>query len=262
MKIHKNIAAAFQFLTILPLPVKTDRCHLEKAMVWFPLVGAVIGVITGFAYQGLHAVFPASISSTLTILIYIILTRALHLDGFMDTIDGFFSCQDRESILKIMKVPTVGSFAVLGVGVWFLVLFSSIPMLGPKDHIIIHTYLRTAILLMPLLFTYPRESGTGKFFVDHVKDKTALLAIILTLMITAALYFIDIPGSQWTVSKRLQILVYGAFLLVSFFVSWLIGLWSKKKIGGITGDIVGFTIETTHLFLVLLIVLTYKISHG
>jgi adenosylcobinamide-GDP ribazoletransferase len=254
MRMLTCISAAFQFLTILPLPVKTERRHLEKSMVWFPMVGAVIGIITGFAFQGLHALFPASISSALTIFIYIILTRALHLDGFMDTIDGFFSFQDRESILRIMKTPTVGSFAVLGVGVWFLVLFSSIPMLGPKDLIIIHTYLRTAILLMPLLFSYPRGSGTGKFLVDHVKDKTALLAIILTLMITAALYFIDIPGSQWTVNKRLQILLYGAFLLVSFFVAWLIGLWSKKKIGGITGDIMGFTIETTHLLLVLLIV--------
>jgi cobalamin 5'-phosphate synthase/cobalamin synthase len=221
-------------------------------MVWFPLVGAVTGGITGFAYLGLNRVFPESISSALTILVYIILTRALHLDGFMDTIDGFFSYRDRESILKIMKEPAVGSFAVLGAGVWFLVLFSAVPMLGPKDHIVIQTYLRTAILLMPLLFTYPRESGTGKFFVDHVKTKTVLPAVILALMITAALYFIDMPGNRWTGSTRLQVLVYAVFLPVSFFVSWLIGLWSKKKIGGITGDILGFTIEITHIILVLL----------
>ncbi|MGD2092412.1 MAG: adenosylcobinamide-GDP ribazoletransferase [Candidatus Aminicenantes bacterium] len=248
----KNIAAAFQFLTILPVPVKTTQRNLEKSILWFPLVGAIIGLITGYGYWLLNYVFTENISSVLTILIYIFLTRALHLDGFMDTIDGFFSHKnkrDKEFILKIMKDPTVGSFAVLGVIIWFLLLFSVIPHLEPKDHVMIHTYTRMAILVMPLLFSYPRESGTGKFFADHVNGKTFCAAITITLVIMAVTHFIN-GADSLTVA-----LVRGALLLVALLISGLIGTWSKKKINGITGDILGFTIETIHLILVLLIIL-------
>ena len=248
----KNIAAAFQFLTILPVPVKTTQKNLEKSMLWFPLAGAVIGLITGYGYWLMNHVFTGNISSVLTIFIYIVLTRALHLDGFMDTIDGFFSHKnkrDKDSILKIMKDPTVGSFAVLGVIVWSLLLFGIIPYLEPGDHIMIHTYTRMAILLMPLLFSYPRESGTGKFFADHVNGKTFGAAITITLVITAVTCFIDKTNTVTVV------LVRGALLFAAFLISGLIGMWSKKKINGITGDILGFTIETSHLILALLIVL-------
>jgi adenosylcobinamide-GDP ribazoletransferase len=248
----KNIAAAFQFLTILPVPVKTTQKNLEKSILWFPLVGAVIGLITGYGYWLLSYVFTVNISSVLTILIYIVLTRGLHLDGFMDTIDGFFSHKnkrDKDLILKIMKDPAVGSFAVLGVIIWSLLLFSIIPHLEPEDHVMIHTYTRLAILLMPLLFSYPRESGTGKFFADHVNGKTFSAAIAVTLVIIAVTYFIKETDGM------IVVLVRGALLLAALLISGLIGIWSKKKINGITGDILGFTIETIHLILALFIIL-------
>jgi cobalamin 5'-phosphate synthase/cobalamin synthase len=248
----KNIAAAFQFLTILPVPVKTTQKNLEKSILWFPLVGAVIGLVTGYGYRLLNYIFTGNISSVLTILIYIVLTRALHLDGFMDTIDGFFSHKnkrDKDFILKIMKDPMVGSFAVLGVIIWSLLLFSIIPHLEPVDHVMVHTYTRMAILLMPLLFSYPRENGTGKFFADHVNGKTFSAAITITLVIMAVTYFIRGIGSGTFA------LIRGALLLAALLISLVIGIWSKKKINGITGDIFGFTIETTHLILALLIVL-------
>ncbi len=248
----KNIAAAFQFLTILPVPVKTTPKNLEKSILWFPLVGAIIGLITGYGYWLLNYVFTGNISSVLTILIYIVLTRALHLDGFMDTIDGFFSHKnkrDKDLILKIMKDPTVGSFGVLGVIIWSLLLFSVIPHLEPKDHVMIHTYTRLAILVMPLLFSYSRESGTGKFFADHVNRKVFSAAIAVTLVIIALTYFMN--GTDSVIVALVRV----ALLLAALLISGLIGIWSKKKINGITGDILGFTIETIHLILALLIIL-------
>jgi adenosylcobinamide-GDP ribazoletransferase len=170
----------------------------------------------------------------------------------MDTIDGFFSHKnkrDKDVILKIMKDPTVGGFAVLGVIIWSLLLFSIIPFLEPKDHVMIHTYSRLAILLMPLLFFYPRESGTGKFFADYVNGKTFSAAIAVTLLIIALTCFINGTDSV-TVA-----LIRGALLLAALLISGLIGVWSKKKINGITGDILGFTIETIHLILTLSIML-------
>jgi cobalamin synthase len=113
----------------------------------------------------------------------------------------------------------------------------------------IHTYTRMAILLMPLLFSYPRKSGTGKFFADHVNGKTFSAALTITLVITAVTCFINKTNTVTVVLFR------GALLLAALLISVPIGLRSKKKINGITGDILGFTIETTHLILALLIVL-------
>ena len=148
-----------------------------------------------------------------------------------------------------MKDPTVGAFAVLGVVTWFLLLFCIIPYLEPIDHVMIHTYTRLAILSMPLFFSYPRESGTGKFFADHVKGKTFGAAIAVTLVIMAAAYFIDRTDSVTI------FLIRGALLLAALMAAGLTGTWSKRKIDGITGDVLGFTIKTIHLILGLSIVL-------
>ncbi|MCP5045633.1 MAG: adenosylcobinamide-GDP ribazoletransferase [bacterium] len=252
----KNIVSAFQFLTIFPLPVKTDARNLARSLAWFPLAGAVIGGCTGFAYWLLHhrLTFPGNSAAALTILIYIIVTRGLHLDGFMDTIDGFFSRKERTLVLKIMKEPTVGSFAVLGIGVWFLLLFSSIPMLHPMDVVFLHTVTRFQVLLPPLFFSYPRESGTGKFFVEQVTKTTALAAFTLVLGITAAIYWLD-PA----VRGRLPL--YGGCLALAVVITLVCAAWSKKKIGGITGDILGFTIESTHMLMVLLIPIASNAVH-
>jgi cobalamin 5'-phosphate synthase/cobalamin synthase len=249
----KNVAAAFQFLTVLPLPVKTEARNLERSIPWFPLVGAVIGLATGFGYQLLHRLFAGfePVAVILTIFIYIILTRALHLDGFMDTSDAFFSRKERSATLKIMKEPTVGSFAVLAGGIWFLVLFSTLSRLTPADHVMLHSITRFQVLLPGLFFSYPRESGTGKFFVEHVTAKKAAGAVLVLIIIRASVYLLDIPG-------RLRFPVYAGALVLSIMITAAVGLWAKKKIGGITGDVLGFTIEANYLCIVLFFLIAYK----
>jgi adenosylcobinamide-GDP ribazoletransferase len=265
MRIIRNITAAFQFLTILPVPVKTELSNLRQSMVFFPLVGVVVGLITGFGYRIMESVFHESIASVLTILVYIILTRALHLDGFMDTIDGFFSHKDRDAVLRILKDPGSGSFAVLGIGIWFLVMFSSLPMLKPTDYIFIHTFTRLSTLLMPLVSGYPRESGTGKFFVENVKGRIFLGALAITAAMAAVLYLTDSPlspGNMADPKKAAVFMLYGGMLVLSLVVAAFISLWSKRKIGGITGDILGFNTETGHLVLVLAIPVASKLFLG
>ncbi len=217
-------------------------------MTWFPLVGAVLGLGTGFGYQLLKRWFNEPVSAALTIFIYIILTRGLHMDGFMDTVDGFFSRKERDKILEIMKEPAVGSFAVLAAGVWFLLLFSAIPMLTLADHVMLHSFTRFGVLLPALFLSYPRESGTGKFFVEHVTLSTVFSAVVILLVTGAAVYAIDIPS-------RVRLPVYGGCLVLSLVIAAVSGLWAKKKIGGITGDVLGFIIETAFPVMVLFILL-------
>jgi adenosylcobinamide-GDP ribazoletransferase len=247
----RSMASAFQFLTVLPLPIDTEARHLESSMTWFPLVGAVIGLFTGFGYQLFNQFLPGTISAVAVLLIYIIVTRGLHLDGYMDTIDGFFSGRDRDRILTIMKEPTVGSFAVLGSGIWFLLLFSIIPSLSVSDHVMLHTLTRFQVLLPALFFSYPRESGTGKFFVQHIDTKKTAVAFLLVLVIAGGLKMSN--GLSWQYMSR-----YVICLIVAVVMGLIVAGMAQKKIGGITGDVLGFSIELNHMVLPLTILIAYR----
>lgn len=209
-------------------------------MVWFPAAGAVIGLCTGYGFYLFSLVLPMPPVLVLTLFLYILLTRGLHLDGFMDTIDGFFSHRSREDVLRIMKDPHTGSFAVLGAGLWFLLLVSTLPYLAVADFIIIHTLIRLGILFPALIFSYARESGTGKFFVEHIDIKTVTGAIVLTgVIITGTFYLTGLqPG---------RLIGYGAALMISVLLPLIIAWWSTGKIGGITGDVMGFALECCHI---------------
>lgn len=139
-----------------------------------------------------------------------------------------------------MKEPTAGSFAVMGTGIWFLTMFSTLPLLKPEDQIIIHTLSRLNIILLAVLFPYARKDGCGKFFVKSVNKNTFILAMIPTF-ITICLINLS----------------YAKYFFLSILISLFIGIWSEKKINGITGDILGFTVEATNL--VLLVSLNIKI---
>lgn len=247
----KNVIAAFQFLTILPIPIKTSMQDLAGSMSWFPLVGVVLGLATGYGYQGLFHLFPASIAAALTILLYILLTRGLHLDGYMDTIDGFCSGRKRERILEIMKEPTVGSFAVLGMGTWFLILVMAIPILKPLDYVFLHMFTRFQVLVPAFFFTYPRESGTGKFFVEQVKPWRLAMALGVVVGVGAVVYItVTTSGTPF--------IIYGIGFILVVVSAFMIGWWAQRKIGGVTGDVLGFSIEFSHLLLVLWFVCVFR----
>ncbi|PID26474.1 MAG: adenosylcobinamide-GDP ribazoletransferase [Candidatus Cloacimonadota bacterium] len=236
MKELRSIVSGFQFLTIIPLKIDTDFEDLKNSLKYFPLVGLVIALIIFYSYQILGKYLDSGVSATITILIYAVLTRGLHLDGLMDTIDGFFSYRKRERILEIMKDPTVGSFAVIGALIWGLIFFSTLPLLGLAKIVTIFTLSRYNILMMPLLFSYPRESGTGKFFVENICLKKFIFSSIITI-----------------VSISIFNLSYLIYLPISLLISYLIGVWSKKMINGITGDVLGFTNEFTTMVLMVLL---------
>src|ERR671922_973115 len=112
-----RLALAFQFLTILPWP-KTEVRYPEDlggSMAFYPIVGAALGSIM----VGVHAVgsevFPDGILRPALVVLLIILTGGLHLDGFADVCDGFYGGKSKAEALRIMKDPHLGTMAVIGI---------------------------------------------------------------------------------------------------------------------------------------------------
>ncbi len=105
---------AFGFLTVLPMPFQAVRPGgLGRAAVWFPVVGLVVGaLLAAVAWGSLWLWHDPGIAAALVLIAGLVLTGGLHLDGFMDTADAFFSHKDRARLLKIMKDSRSGALGV------------------------------------------------------------------------------------------------------------------------------------------------------
>ncbi len=238
----KSFITALQFLTRIHLKNQMDLTAEDfgRSTKFFPLVGLILGLIYMLASWCLIAVFGwANLVTTLLVILPVLLTGGLMLDGFMDTVDGVFSGRERERQLEIMKDSRVGSFGVLALVCLFLVNWSAL-----RDVKLV--LIMTALFVMPIIgrmamvmaiafFPYARKEGMGKIFADMADRETVLLAASVTLVFV-------VPWGQAAV----------AALLIGLGFAWLVATWLTHKLGGLTGDTYG-AIETLTETVVLLV---------
>ena len=116
MKILRRMAVSFSLYSRIPVPfIHYEKDDMAHSLMWFPLVGAVIGagvwIVNGPAFM---QKIPAAVRVMLTMLVPVYITGGFHLDGFMDTEDALHSYAPRERKLEILKDPHIGAFAVIG----------------------------------------------------------------------------------------------------------------------------------------------------
>src|SRR5262245_9225642 len=102
-----RLALAFQFLTILPWPRLQVRYpeDLGGSIAYYPIVGAVLGSVMVGVYAIGSTVFPDGTLRPALVVVLILLTGGLHLDGFADVCDGFYAGKTKAETLRIMKDP-------------------------------------------------------------------------------------------------------------------------------------------------------------
>ncbi|UJS21272.1 MAG: adenosylcobinamide-GDP ribazoletransferase [Candidatus Brocadia sp.] len=264
---------ALKFLTIIPFDREDrikprDCCHV---VYWFPVVGLCIGVFLCLAYLPLYCFFPSLIADALIVLIFIMITGAMHLDGLADTCDGIWGGWNKEKRLEIMKDSRIGSFGAIGligmIGLKYACLLSigeistihsspfriSIPCEScVTTPVLVNKCV--ALLIMPVagrwaqvcaagISTYARnESGTGSFI---TKDTTRIQVIFLSVFpVVLFWYFFGLGG----------FFIFAIMLIFTLGWIWYI----KKKIGGMTGDTLGATNEIAELVFLLSLLLLGK----
>lgn len=237
--IMKNIILAFQFLTILPLPnVTAESKHFGRLMIYFPLVGLFLGgVLFGFhlAVSSFPERFPSELEPLFMLILLVVLTRGLHLEGFADFLDGFLGGRDHASILRIMKDSRSGAFAV--VGVVFLILgkfifLQRIVESGDPPWIlcVFPCVSRWSAVLFCFRARDPRpEGGLANTFTEALGLSHLLLATSVAFAIS--FYFLG--------------KVAAGYFVLAGALSFCLRLLSHKKIGGITGDVIGANVELT-----------------
>lgn len=232
----KSLFAALGFLTVLPLPGRwlgTEE-DLGRSLIWFPLVGALIGMIAAAIDLGLGMILPQTVVSAITVLILLAASGGLHMDGLADSADGFFSSRSRERMLEIMRDSRSGPMGVMAICALLLLKITTLAAVPAPLRI-------TTIVLMPLA---GRTALTVSLAALPYARSTGGLAEVFRPslrqgLITAALLIV----AGWLLQGYPGLLAAGAALAATL----LLAAYSKSKIGGFTGDTLGAACELTEL---------------
>lgn len=234
------LLAALRFLTVIPLPGRHPTGdELAASLLWFPLVGLLLGGLTWALDSVLLQVWPASVTSVLDLALLALLTGGLHLDGLADSADGLFHPGGTLRRLEIMRDSRVGSHGVAAVVLVVLTQYAALTAIGPGGR-------AAALLLGPALarwtqvlliwwFPYGRPEGRGTPFTGPGKVRRAVGASVIVVALTAALHpFAVVLAVAVAVVAR----AWGALVL--------------RQLPGLTGDTYGAGSELTLLTVLLL----------
>lgn len=242
MVLLRRFLLMVQFLTAIPLRinlnVKTE--DFGKGLVFAPLVGLIIGGILAGAYFVLNLVFPVYVTGIFVVVLYVLLTGGLHIDGLGDTFDGLFSNRPKERILEIMRDSRVGTNAVIAIVCVLLLDVGMISAMPARVVIVVLALMPVAGRIGSLVGAgasrYARDGeGLGKSFIDFC----GVREIVVGLIISGGIFFV-LAGKVGLIEVLLSTAM--AFGLTWFF---------SRKIGGTTGDILGAVCELNQvLFLI------------
>ena len=247
----KTFLQAFSFLTILPVghPSLLEERELPRSMAFFPLVGLIIGLILALGHYLFSLLFAEPLALWLSIGLLALLTRGLHLDGFADTMDGLGCGGPRERVLVVMRDSRIGTFGVVGlillIGAKYLALDQIPRAFIPYAFILMAVTGRNAMVLVCYRSPYARaEGGLAKPFTENLGFRE--IAISLASAFGIVLIVGGIHGAAAFAGVGLFSLAYRYFFI--------------KKLGGVTGDILGGANELSELLCLLFLVVLEAIQ--
>ncbi len=242
----KNFLIALQFLTILPVKIRQDieEKDFGKSLLFFPVVGVIIGVILALS-AGTFYFIPKPVLSALIIIVSVIVSGGIHLDGFADTCDAFYGQKSKQKILEIMRDSRIGVMGAAGIVCLFLLKYTlilSIPeSILLKSLILMAAFSRWAMVWGCYISAYPRQEGKGKYFIEYAGKNEFFMGTFFIIAL-----FLLLMG--------LKGVVLFSFSLVPVF---LFINWTKRKIGGMTGDTIGATSEIAEVGVLFFTVCSY-----
>lgn len=228
----RGFLVALQFLTIFPLQIKSEIKEKDfgRTLIYFPIVGALIGLVLALILLAFDFL-PHLVKIALVLVGSIIITGAIHLDGFADTCDGFFSGKSKEKILNIMHDPHIGTMGVIAVVSLLLLKFSLMVSISKdilwKSLIIMVVFSRWIQVLACYLSKYAKESGKARFFIEYATLKEVIIDGLITVIL---LYVLE----SWKALFLFIPVLAAAFLFINYI---------KRRIGGMTGDTIGAVSE-------------------
>ena len=244
---------AVQFLTRLPVPgtarlsAEAAQAGLVCAVGWFPLAGALVGAVTAAVAVGGVRLWPVPVAVLLALVIEARLTGAFHEDAVADFCDAFGGGQAADDVRRIMKDSRIGSYGAVGLGLalalraaLLMVVLGRFELWAAASVIIASTSFGRLLVVALMAMVRPAATGTGlaKDIAANVGPATLAFAIAAS-----------VPG----------LLAFGLLaplaLAAAFTGGIAFNLWFRnllvRRIGGSTGDCLGFSAYAGQLILLL-----------
>lgn len=242
----KRFISILQFMTRIPINIDTGFDEeFHKTITYFPLVGLVLGVLIYIIGLVSGIFFDSFITSIIVTLALVILTGGLHIDGLGDTFDAIYSYRDKERMLEIMKDSRLGTNSLLAI--MFLILLKIGFIYSIINNNLLWTVIfmpvvaRLGVIVMMYKTVTPRENGMGNLFIGKASTSMFTIAILYTIILIIGISKLIFLAST-----------FEAMMLISTIIILFIfnNLFKKHiyiKIDGVTGDILGCTIELGEL---------------
>lgn len=228
---------ALAFLTRLPVAPEPTRtgAGLVAAVVMFPIVGALIGLLGGVAYAlAFWLGLPPLLAGVVALGATIWLTGALHEDGLADLADGFGG-RTPEDKLRIMRDPRIGSYGALALLLALLARAAGLAALAAPATVAAALIAAGAVsraALPPVMAMLPKARADGlAASVGRPHPLRAAAAVLVAVLIAVVLL-----GKA---AAPALLAGAGAALLVA----WL----AQRQIGGQTGDVLGTVQQLTEI---------------
>jgi len=244
----KLFFTALMFYTRIPCPANTPHSPeaLNRATVFFPLIGWIIGFFAGVSFYYCAQYFSTFTAAIISTGITILLTGAFHEDGFADVCDAFGGGWKKEQVLEIMKDSRVGAYGAIGISLLLLLKIALI-----DDTFFIHGYLRDELWTVTLIFmsahSISRFSACSIiYFGDYARanDDTTSKSKPIAKQFPTHLFIISGIFALAPIALLAEISYspqYWLILIPVVLITWRAMTYFKSRIGGYTGDCLGAT---------------------
>ncbi len=231
----RSLFFALGFLTSIPVRTSTPQAgDLGRAAIWFPFVGVIIGVVLVVTQLILTRFFAPLLAGALIVVVWIALTGGLHLDGLADCGDGLLSATSRERRLEIMRDPRLGTFGGMVLIMHLVIKTLAVASLTAPIALLLAPALARWLMLFVAQQPAARPGGLGAAFSAGLPKESWIGAAIIPLMLI-------VPGAPRSIFAAL------AAALVTFGIVRL----ARSRLGGVTGDVFGMTIEVVEVVVLL-----------
>ena len=229
---------ALGLLTVVPVPAKS-AASARGVLPWAPLVGLLLGgVAAGIGIAATQLVSPL-VGAVLALTALALFTRGLHLDGLADTADGLGPLRDRERALAVMRRGDVGPFGVAAVVLVLLLQASCAAVLLSTDDGWLTVWLAVAVARLAMTRTglpgTPVAAGSrlGEAVAGTVRPLVLVAwSVLLAVLVVAA------SAAEPVRAGGLRGAALGGLL-----VSELLRHRSRRRLGGVNGDVMGAIAE-------------------
>lgn len=244
-----GLRLAIGFLTVLPV-APAGEAQMGPSRAWFPLVGLGLGgILLGLDVAAREALPPLVVGAILVAAL-LVLTRAIHTEGFLDCCDGLFGGYGREERLRILRDTHVGAFAVIGGAALLLLKWSGLAGIpdGASTGLLLAfpCLSRFGMVATMAVYPYVREQGLGTSF----QEGRGWWQVVVASATAAAVAVLFLGGG-------------GAILLaVVVAVALGLGRWMTGMLGGMTGDTYGAVNEVGEVAVLVLGIALFSAMPG